>query len=87
MTTPLSFLTKELLPQAANMLQQLRNEIERNMQEPRPWVHSDVLYTMMTDKKPFINSTFVDLFINNIWPPLHFTLSRCDLSKSMNLFL
>ena len=31
-----SFLTKELLPQVANMLQQFRDELERNMNEPRP---------------------------------------------------
>ena len=82
-----SFLTEELLRQVANMIQQFRDELERNMQEPRPWVHSDVLYTMVTDKKPFISGAFVGLFINNIWSPLHFTLSRCDLSKSKNLFL
>ena len=82
-----SFLTKELLPQAANMLQQFRGKFERNMNEPRPRVHSDVLCIMVTNKKPFINGAFVGLFINNIWSPLYFASSRCDLSESMNLFL
>ena len=81
-----SFLTEELLLQAANMLQQFRDKLERNMNEPRPWVHSDVLYAMVTDKKPFINGAFVGLFINNIWSPFNFTSSQCDLSMSMNLF-
>ena len=82
-----SFLIKELLPQAANMLQQFQDKIERSMNEPRLWVHSDVLYTMVTDKKPFINGAFVGLFISNIWSLLHFTSGQCDLSKSMHLFL
>ena len=82
-----SFLTEELLPQAANMLQQFRDKLDRNMNEPQLWVHSDELYAMVTDKKPFINGAFVGLFINNIWSPFNFTSSRCDLSTSMNLFL
>ena len=57
------------------------------MNEPQLWVHSDELYAMVTDKKPFINGAFVGLFINNIWSPFNFTSNRCDLSKSMNLFL
>ena len=57
------------------------------MNEPQPWVHSEELYAMVIDKKPSVNSTFVGLFINNIWSPLNFTSDRCDLSKSMHLFL
>ena len=34
-TKPSSFLTKELLPQAANMLHQFHDEIERNMLDPK----------------------------------------------------
>ena len=57
------------------------------MNEPQPWVYNAVLYAMTIDKKPFVNGTFVGLFINNIWCPLDFNSAQCDLSKSMNIFL
>ena len=82
-----SFLTEELLPQSANMLQQFRDELERVMQDPGPWVHNEELYNTVADKTPFINGFFVGLFINNLWSPVSFTSSKCDLSKNMNIFL
>ena len=72
-TKALSFLTEELLPHAAIMLHQFRDELERIMNEPQPRVHNEVLYAMAIDKKPFVNGTFVGLLINNIWCPLDFT--------------
>ena len=63
-----SFLTKELLLQAANMFRQFQDGIERNMLNPKSWVHNKTLYTTVTDKKPFINIVFVGFFVNNIWP-------------------
>ena len=86
-TKPSEFLTKELLPQAANMLQQFRDTIKRNMLEPKPWIHSKTLYSMVTDKKPFINSACVGFFVNNIWPMAPYTSNQCNVSIAMNLFL